>query len=146
MLLPAVSLCVVALHSGSHVLHSQMIPEQPVEDFSLHGFDQENGWLLWRLTGRKAEYKSTEHILVHGMVLTSYHGDESQRNPLTIASPLAEMFPREGRASGNSPIRVLGSGYSIEGADWSWNAPSRTLEIRAQVVVLFDDSLNNLLR
>jgi hypothetical protein len=133
----------VALALG---LQAQMVPERPVEDFSLHGFDENTGWLLWRLSGREAHYLSAEHIRVRGMILTNYHGEESQSNPVTIASPLADLFPQSGRAEGDSPLRVLGPGYSIEGEQWAWDAQNRKLEIRRRPVVTFEQSMTNLLR
>jgi hypothetical protein len=122
-------------------LAAQMVPDAPIEHFSLPMFG-ESGYKTWELRGLRGHYRSKEEALVEGLELLVFSGDESVREENRIRSPRATIYLGEARAEGDSSLFVTGPGYEIQGRDWSWNGPDRKIIVREAVRVSFSGSVD----
>ncbi len=126
-------------------LFAQIIPDAPVIDFKLPMFG-ENGYKIWDLQGDEGRYINAGRIDVINLKLRVYSGDESLALDTTIESPKAIMLIRRNRALSNASIRMLGSNYEIMGSDWIWEGSNRTLKVKKNVRVNFQDRLTDILK
>ena len=126
-------------------LFAQIIPDAPVIDFKLPMFG-ENGYKIWDLQGDEGRYINAGRIDVINLKLRVYSGDESLKLDTTIECPKAIMLIRRNRALSNASIRMLGSNYEIMGSDWIWEGSNRTLKVKKNVRVNFQDRLTDILK
>lgn len=126
-------------------LFAQIIPDAPVIDFKLPMFG-ENGYKIWELQGDEGRYVNAGRIDVINLKLRVYSGDESLALDTTIESPKAIMLVRRNRALSNDSIRMLGANYEIMGTDWIWEGSNRTLSVKKNVRVNFNDTLTDILK
>ena len=126
-------------------LFAQIIPDAPVIDFKLPMFG-ENGYKIWDLQGDEGRYINAGRIDVINLKLRVYSGDESLALDTTIESPKAIMLVRRNRALSNASIRMLGSNYEIMGSDWICEGSNRTLKVKKNVRVNFQDRLTDILK
>lgn len=125
---------------------AQLVPDAPVEDFSLYGFDEETGFRVWQLQGGEGRYVSEEELEVENMRLLSYEATIEQDVRLRIESPLAKMFPKQMRAMGDSGIAVIGQEFFISGEDWLYLGKEQRLRIEQNVRVVFRTDIGSLLK
>lgn len=126
-------------------LFAQIIPDAPVIDFKLPMFG-ESGYKIWDLQGDEGRYINAGRIDVINLKLRVYSGDESLALDTTIESPKAIMLVRRNRALSNASIRMFGSDYKIMGSDWIWEGSNRTLKVKKNVRVNFQDRLTDILK
>ena len=126
-------------------LFAQIIPDAPVIDFKLPMFG-DNGYKIWDLQGDEGRYINAGRIDVINLKLRVFSGDESLTLDTTIESPKAIMLVRRNRALSNEPIRMVGSNYEIMGTDWVWEGSNRTLAVKKNVRVNFQDTLTDILK
>ena len=126
-------------------LFAQIIPDAPVIDFKLPMFG-ENGYKIWDLQGDEGHYINAGRIDVINLKLRVYSGDESLTLDTTIESPKAIMLVRRNMALSDASIRMFGSNYEIMGSDWIWEGSNRTLKVKKNVRVNFQDRLTDILK
>ncbi len=126
-------------------LYAQIVPDAPVIDFKLPMFG-ENGYKIWDLQGDEGRYINTERIDVINLKLRVFSGDSSLLLDTTIESPEATMLIRSNRALSNSSIRMVGPNYHITGMIWHWEGSKRTLVVKKNVRVKFQDTLTDILK
>lgn len=125
----------------SGLLFAQMVPDAPIEHFSLPMFG-ENGYKTWELRGFRGHYLSEKEALVEGLELRVFSGDADVVEENRIRSPRARVFLEEARAEGASSLFVTGPGYEIQGQKWSWMGRERKIIVREAVRVSFSGSVN----
>jgi len=126
-------------------LFAQIIPDAPVIDFKLPMFG-ENGYKIWDLQGDEGRYINAGRIDVINLKLHVYSGDESLALDTVIESPKAIMLVRRNIAMSKASIRMFGSNYEIMGTDWTWEGSKRTLNVKKNVRVNFQDTLTDILK
>jgi hypothetical protein len=131
---------------GVGLVWGQMLPDAPIENFKLPGFDSETGYRTWELKGSEVSYVDENQVLIQDMVLTSFQGRSGVVVDFKIESPKAAMFLKEGAARGDSPIRVTGDGFVLVGRDWSFENKKKKLVIRKNARVVFEQNLDYIIK
>ncbi|MBN2069432.1 MAG: hypothetical protein JW739_07330 [Opitutales bacterium] len=127
-------------------LSAQMVPDAPVKNFKLPGFDRESGYRIWELKGSEVVYLDENRVQISDMVLTSFKGDSGIVTDVVIESNKALMQVKESSAEGTSPLRVTGDGFSMVGRDWTWDGKTKILTIAKDARVVFQQELDYLLK
>lgn len=115
-------------------LLGQMVPDAPIEHFTLPMFG-EDGYKSWELRGFRGHYLGEEAALIEGMDLISYQGGAALEEDNRIRSPRAHVDFAKSEASGESSLFVTGPGYEIQGQDWTWYGKERKIVVRRAVRV-----------
>jgi len=131
---------------GVGLVCGQMLPDAPIENFKLPGFDPETGYRTWELKGSEVSYVDENQVLIQDMVLTSFQGRSGVVVDFKIESPKASMFLKDGVARGDSPIRVTGDGFVLVGRDWSFENKQKKLVIRKNARVVFEQNLDYIIK
>lgn len=139
--LPSLWLAALLTAMGGLVLSAQMVPDAPIEHFSLPMFG-DDGYKSWELRGLRGHYISEEEALIEGMELVIFSGDAQLLEDNRIRSPKATIFLKEARAESESSLFVVGPGYEIQGRDWTWQGRERKIVVRKAVRVSFAGSVD----
>jgi hypothetical protein len=124
-------------------LHAhRIIPDAPVSHFKLPMFGS-NGYKTWELQGKEGRYLNTDQILVDGMCLRVFSGDERLLQELVLESPHALIFIREHRAEGKDLLFISGATFTIIGKGWEWDGANKTIRVNHDVQVTFKESLKD---
>jgi hypothetical protein len=115
-------------------LSGQMVPDAPIEHFSLPMFG-EDGYKDWELRGFRGHYLGEEAAMIEGMELISYQGGAALIEDNRIRSPRADIDFAQSTASGKTSLFVTGPGYEIQGEDWTWFGKERKIVVRRKVRV-----------
>lgn len=115
-------------------LIGQMVPDAPIEQFTLPMFG-EDGYKSWELRGFRGHYLGEDAALIEGMDLISFQGGEALDEDNRIRSPRAHVDFAKSEASGESSLFVTGQGYEIQGRDWTWYGKERKIVVRREVRV-----------
>lgn len=123
-----------------------MLPEAPVEDFSLPHFgpDGERAWLL---EGRRGTLIDAATVEVEGMQLAIFDPGDPLQPRLVIASPHARLDLRQQRANGEQFLQVTerDGEFSLTGRRWTWVADDRKITVREDARVSFRQALGPVL-
>lgn len=118
----------------------QMVPDAPIEHFSLPMFG-EDGYKSWELRGFRGHYLSEKAAMVEGLELISFQGGEALTEDNRIRSPRATIDFAKSEASGETSLFVTGPGYEIQGQDWTWYGKERKIVVRRSVRVSLSGGL-----
>lgn len=118
----------------------QMVPDAPIEHFSLPMFG-EDGYKSWELRGFRGHYLSEKTAMVEGLELISFQGGEALLEDNRIRSPRAHIDFAQSEASGETSLFVTGPGYEIQGQDWTWYGKERKIVVRRSVRVSLSGGL-----
>jgi hypothetical protein len=139
--LPATLLAAFATVCGGLALFGQMVPDAPIQHFTLPMFG-DNGYKSWELRGLKGHYLSPEQAMVEGLELVVFSGDATMLEENRIRSPKALIHFDTQRAEGESSLFVVGPGYEIQGRNWTWDGVDRKIIVREAVRVSFAGSVD----
>ncbi len=137
-------LCCAAAFLGQGVLHAQMVPDAPIENFRLPMFG-DDGYRAWDLRGDQALYISADQVDVLGMLLRVYAGGAEERVRILIESAEAHVHISRNEAHGDKRITVSGDNYTAKGEEWSWLPDKDRILIRRNVRVTFREELEGFL-
>lgn len=137
-------LCCAAALLGQGVLHAQMVPDAPIENFRLPMFG-DDGYRAWDLRGDQALYISADQVDVLGMLLRVYAGGAEERVRILIESAEAHVHISRNEAHGDKRITVSGDNYTAKGEEWSWLPDKDRILIRRNVQVTFREELEGFL-
>ena len=120
----------------------RILPDAPVMNFKLPMFGC-NGYKTWDLQGKEGLYVNEDEILVEGMRLRVFSGDERLLQEITLESPTATIFIREHRALGKGLLFISGPTFNIVGKGWEWDGKDKTIHVNQDVQVTFRESLKD---
>ena len=137
----SIAICIL----GLGILTAQIQSNAPIKDFRLPIFSDE-GRLLWDVSGMDGVYVSAEQIDVRGATFHAYGNHAHSEATLRIECQRASVFHETGQARGEGSVFAKGESFVVTGENWSWDTPTQTLMIEEDVRVLFNLSLNSLLK
>ena len=120
----------------------RMVPDAPVPNFKIPVFG-DDGYKIWDLRGKEGRYVNDQQIVVEGMELRVFSGDEAMHLEVTMESPQATIFIQDQRAVGNDLLFIRGPNFHIVGKGWLWNGKEKLIRIEDDVQVTFKESLGN---
>jgi len=120
----------------------RILPDAPVSNFKLPMFGC-NGYKTWDLQGKEGRYVNQDEILVEGMRLRVFSGDERLLQEITLESPNATIFIHEHRALGKGLLFISGPTFNIVGKGWEWDGRNKTIRVNQDVQVTFKESLKD---
>lgn len=131
----------LSLFLGSALGAGNLSPNAPVENFKLSNFDQ-LGEKIWDLKGRRGLMIDEATVDIEGMHMSTYGVDE---DAMIIESTQARVYPIRNEAQGDDYLLVTGTNYSVLGKNWTWNGNDKTIQIRENSRVTFNQGLSHLL-
>lgn len=117
----------------------------PVKSYSI-SFFSDLGYHNLHVKGATADVSDPEHIVVTGLTLTIFTGDESQRVETVILSPQAVLEPEPQRVTGPSTVRLVRDDLELTGEDWTYEHAAKRILIRRNARILFRAPLADLLK
>jgi hypothetical protein len=133
-------ICTLGSLSADDSAGPRLLPDARITEFALPGFNPA-GFRLWQLVGQEGLFLEDEVVQVNQLEMRLFSGDSRGLLQSTIKSPSALLQARHNRATGDGPITVTGSGFTIEGEGWVWTGDNHTILIRRDVSVTFAQSL-----
>jgi len=118
----------------------QISLDAPLQDFTIPGFGKD-GVPAWILKGSELQYLDKKNAKVKSMNLQVLAAQGDRRIETDIYSPVALFFLKENRAQGRESLRIRGNNFNITGRQWEWNGNSRTIKIKKEVKVTFNENV-----
>lgn len=124
-------------------LSAKIEPDAQVQTFTFRKFN-DRGLRLWDLSGKEAVFLNDSIIEVIQMQLSiASTGDKPDT---LLRSPSAHIYVEDNSATGEGFIFVEGSGFSATGRGWEWKGREKTVEVRSDAKVTFDEAISRVLQ
>jgi len=131
-------------------------PAPAAEDSSVAGLAPAKNWVLplftkegyhsLTLSGDEVHPVSAERIDVVNILITAFAGGAAPRVDYVLVSAAASYFPKQGRASGPTRVRLIRDDGEVTGEDWSYEQKGEKISIRRDVRVVFKEKVTDILR
>ena len=122
------------------LMAGQISLDAPLQNFIIPGFGKD-GFPSWILKGSELQYLNKKNAEVKSMNLQVLAGQGDRRIETDLFSPAAVFFLKENRAQGRESLRIKGNNFSVTGRQWEWNGNSRTIKIKKEVKVTFNENV-----
>ena len=122
------------------LMAGQISLDAPLQNFTIPGFGKD-GFPSWILKGSELQYLDKKNAEVKSMNLQVLAGHGDRRIETDLYSPAAVFFLKENRAQGHESLRIRGNNFSVTGRQWEWNGNSRTIKIKKEVKVTFNENV-----
>lgn len=124
---------------------SRISSPTPVKNFSLPFFNHD-GFHTMLIRGREALIANPARVELTDMTLSLYSGDATRAVDTVILAPAATVTPATRIVTGPDLIRLIRDDLELTGRDWTYTHDETRIVIRRQARIVFNASLENLLK
>ncbi|NCA80937.1 MAG: hypothetical protein EOM76_12315 [Sphingobacteriia bacterium] len=118
---------------------------EPISKFYLPVFSK-NGFKSCELTGKDAEFVSSDNININDLLIRCFNDDGSNVVQMTIESPRANAEPSKNIVSSGGVMFLAGNKFTGVCNDWVFYAAEKKVVGRSAVRVLFEENVGAFLQ
>ena len=118
---------------------------EPISKFYLPVFSK-NGFKSCELTGKDAEFISSDNININDLLIRCFNDDGSNVVQMTIESPRANAVPSKNIVSSGGVMFLAGNKFTGVCNDWVFYAAEKKVVGRSAVRVLFEENVGAFLQ
>ena len=118
----------------------------PAVNWVLPLFTDKEGFRTMTLRGSEVRPGAHNSIAVRDLNITVFSGDAAARVDNVLLSPVADFFPKENRAAGDGPVRLIRDDVEVTGVGWTYDHAAKKVSLQSRVHVTFRAQLNDILK
>ncbi len=133
------------LFAASCFAQSNVRLEEPMEDFRVPQFNDE-GYREWHLKATRGTYQNDNEVLIEGMSIRQFTGDETNEVVGTLETPKATYMIDSALIVGAGEILAKSDSFELTGSDWVYQANENRLTINKNAKVIIFAEIGDILK
>ena len=118
----------------------------PAVNWTFPVFTDKEGYRMLTCRGTVAKAQDVNRIDVEEFSAVVFSGDAREAVDTVLLSPQATFFPKQNRATGSGPVRLVHDDVEVVGRGWNYDHAAKRVTLAHDVRVTFKAQLNDILK